>query len=279
MPDSIAVVGGGTMGVGIAYVFAMSGAQTWIVEPDERRTEALTRELAAAAHEGVRRGRLTEDAVEPLLGRITCTDSVEAVPVGLAAIIESVPERLDLKRAVLRSCEARRPRLLASNTSSLSINALAESLDDPSTFLGMHFFNPVWSLPLVEIVRGDATAQAALAEAVRLTESLGKQVAVVRDAPGFATSRLDLIAALEAMRMVEDGVAEPADIDRAVTLAYRHPVGPLWLSDLVGLDVRLDIARQLERSLGPRFEPPQILIDMVAAGQLGKKSGQGFYTW
>ena len=267
------------MGVGIAYVFAMSTARTWIVEPNRQRAGQLTKELQAAAAEGHRRGRLQADEVGPLLQRITCVATVEETPTGLDAIIESVPERLELKRRVLHACEAMQPRLLASNTSSLSINELASTLAEPSKFLGMHFFNPVWSLQLVEIVRGDTTSEDSLRAAIQLSERLGKQVVVVRDAPGFATSRLDLAGALEAMRMLEEGVAKAEDIDRAVTLAYRHPVGPLWLSDLVGLDVRLDISRQLAIALGPRFQPPQILIDKVAAGHLGKKSGQGFYTW
>jgi 3-hydroxybutyryl-CoA dehydrogenase len=279
MSDDAAVIGGGTMGVGIAYVLAQAGRTTWVVEPSAARTDALQHELAAAAADGERRGRLTGDERLALLQRVRCVESISALPNGLEVIIESVPERLDVKRSVLGQCEERGPRLLASNTSSLSIDELADGLDRPSEFVGMHFFNPVWSLPLVEVVRGAATSGEALAHAVALSESIGKKVAVVNDSPGFATSRLDLIAGLEAMRMVQDGVAAAADIDRAITLAYRHPVGPLWLSDLVGLDVRLDIARQLASALGPRFEPPQILVDKVAAGELGKKTGQGFYSW
>ena len=279
MTGDAAVIGGGTMGIGIAYVFAQSGNPTWIVEPSRDRVAALLVELDAAACDGERRGRLTAVSREALLARIRCVSAVADLPPDLAVIIESVPERLDLKRSVLHECEQLRPGLLASNTSSLSIDDLAAGLADPVNFLGMHFFNPVWSLPLVELVRGKVTSDAALARAVELSEGIGKKVAVVNDSPGFATSRLDLVAGLEAMRMLQDGVASAEDIDRAVTLAYRHPVGPLWLSDLVGLDVRLDIARQLATSLGPRFEPPQILIDKVAAGELGKKSGQGFYSW
>jgi 3-hydroxybutyryl-CoA dehydrogenase len=149
----------------------------------------------------------------------------------------------------------------------------------PERFVGMHFFNPVWSLPLVEIIRGGATTDAALADAQRHVASIGKQSIVVADIAGFATSRLDLIASLEAMRMLEDGVASAVDIDRAAELAYRHPVGPLRLSDIVGLDVRLDIARQLESVYGERYRPPQILIDLVSAGHLGRKTGHGFHDW
>jgi len=194
-------------------------------------------------------------------------------------VIETVPEQLELKREVLRAAEALEPAILASNTSSLSIDELAIGLAQPDRFIGMHFFNPVWSFSLVELVRGSATDDASMSAALEVVESIGKQAAVVKDSPGFATSRLDLIAALEAIRMVEQGVGSPEDIDRAIQLAYRHPVGPLKLSDIVGLDVRLDIARRLSESLGERFSPPQLLIDMVKQGTLGEKTGQGFYSW
>ncbi|MDN5750796.1 MAG: 3-hydroxyacyl-CoA dehydrogenase family protein, partial [Pseudonocardia sp.] len=171
------------------------------------------------------------------------------------------------------------PRLLASNTSALSIGALAAGLGRPDAFLGMHFFNPVWSLPLVEIVRGEATSDAAVDEARRLSAAIGKEPIVVRDVPGFATSRLDNIAAFEAMRMLEEGVADAADIDRAAVLGYGHPIGPLRLSDVVGLDVRLDIARHLSGVYGERYAPPAILETLVARGDLGRKTGRGFFDW
>jgi 3-hydroxybutyryl-CoA dehydrogenase len=143
----------------------------------------------------------------------------------------------------------------------------------------MHFFNPVWSLAMVELIRGDATSDKTLSDAKNHATSIGKTSITVRDVPGFATSRLDLIASLEAMRMLEDGVASAEDIDNAMLIAYRHPMGPLRLSDIVGLDVRLDIARQLSVTLGDRYAPPKILEDMVARGELGRKSGKGFFNW
>jgi 3-hydroxybutyryl-CoA dehydrogenase len=161
----------------------------------------------------------------------------------------------------------------------MSINELAKCVKDASRFLGMHFFNPVWSLAMVELIRGDSTSEATLSDAKKYSESIGKTSITVRDVPGFATSRLDLIASLEAMRMLQDGVASAEDIDNAMLIAYRHPMGPLRLSDIVGLDVRLDIARQLSTTLGERYAPPQILIDMVARGELGRKSGKGFFDW
>jgi 3-hydroxybutyryl-CoA dehydrogenase len=171
------------------------------------------------------------------------------------------------------------PRVIATNTSALSIDELARSVRDPARFLGMHFFNPVWSLPMVELVRGEQTSAETLALARGFAEATGKTTITVRDVPGFATSRLDLIASLEAMRMLQDGVASAEDIDRAMVVAYRHPMGPLRLSDIVGLDVRLDIARHLGQALGERYAPPRILEEKVARGELGQKSGKGFFDW
>lgn len=279
MNSTAAVIGAGTMGVGIAYVFATSGYATTVVEPDAVRVRTVKQLLADAARDGVRRGKLDEDRAAQALEAVTYVERVEDVPLGADIIVETVPERLDLKVAVLKAAEAREPGILSTNTSALSVDQLAGRLARPERFLGTHFFNPVWSIQLVELVVGLETSDECLGAAQALVESLGKQSATVRDSPGFATSRLDLVASLEAMRMLEEGVADAADIDRAMVLAYRHPVGPLYLSDIVGLDVRLDISESLGASLGPRFEPPQILRDLVARGHLGQKSGQGFYPW
>ena len=278
-PTAIAVIGGGTMGVGIAYVAALAGRAVAVVEPDASRAEVMRGTIDEAVTSAIARGKLDQASGDALAGRITRVAAVADLAEGLGLIVESIPERLDLKLDVLARCAARRPRLLASNTSALSIDRLSHAVRDPTTFLGMHFFNPVWSIKLVELVRGTATSEFAVTEARAFVTALGKESLTVRDVPGFATSRLDLIASLEAMRMLESGVASAADIDRAAVLAYRHPVGPLRLSDIVGLDVRLDIARTLEAAHGDRFAPPQILIDMVAAGKLGAKSGHGFFAW
>lgn len=276
---AVGVIGGGTMGLGIAYVHAAAGWATFVAEPDDARAETMMATLGQTARDGVRRGKLDADAARNLLGRIQRVRSVQELPRGLHLAVESVPERLALKQAVLRDLDRREPGLIATNTSSMSIDVLAQSVSDPSRFIGMHFFNPVWSLQLVELIRGKRTGDSAIDRARCYAQSLGKQTIVVRDVPGFATSRLDVIAALEAMRMVQDGVASPEDIDLAATLAYRHPMGPLRLSDVVGLDVRLDIARQLCRELGERYAPPRILEEMVARGDLGRKSGKGFFDW
>jgi 3-hydroxybutyryl-CoA dehydrogenase len=235
--------------------------------------------LVQTAQAGLIRGKLNEHRVTHITTGVQRLRSINELPVGLDLVIETVPERLPLKREVLGQIDARLPSIIASNTSALSIDELAHCVKDPGSFLGMHFFNPVWSLAMVELIRGKATSEATLAEARKFADSIGKTSITVKDVPGFATSRLDLIASLEAMRMLQDGVASAEDIDNAMLIAYRHPMGPLRLSDVVGLDVRLDIAMQLSRTLGDRYAPPQMLIDMVARGELGRKSGKGFFDW
>jgi 3-hydroxybutyryl-CoA dehydrogenase len=276
---AVGVIGAGTMGVGIAYVFAAAGADVTLVEPDGERAVTAVRTATAQAAKAVERGKLDAAAAEALPQRLTSVPDIAELAEGLDLVVESVPERLDLKQHVLAAAERRAPRLLASNTSGLPISELGAGLDRPADFLGLHFFNPVWAMPLVEIVHAPATAPAQIDAARAAARLIGKETIVVRDAPGFATSRLGVALGLEAIRMLQDGVAAAADIDRAMELGYRHPMGPLRLTDLVGLDVRLDIARNLARTYGDRFAPPQLLVDKVAAGELGRKSGRGFYDW
>jgi len=276
---SMAVVGGGTMGVGIVYVFAAAGWNVWVVEPNDASANTLQKTLEETAVAGLKRGKLNESNVAHITTGVQRLRSADELPVGLDLVVETVPERMDIKRVVLGQIDARLPSIIATNTSAMSINELAKCVKDPSSFLGMHFFNPVWSLAMVELIRGDATSASTLAMAQSYSDSIGKTSITVRDVPGFATSRLDLIASLEAMRMLQDGVASAEDIDKAMLIAYRHPMGPLRLSDIVGLDVRLDIARQLSATLGDRYAPPKILEEMVARGDLGRKSGKGFFDW
>ncbi|WP_328651484.1 3-hydroxyacyl-CoA dehydrogenase family protein [Micromonospora sp. NBC_00330] len=279
MSDRFVVVGAGTMGLGIAYVAAGAGHAVELVEVDPERGAAALNRLADLWERAVQRGKLSADEAATNRQRVTLRPTLAAVAPAPEVIVEAVPERLDLKRAVLRDAATLRPALLGSNTSSIAIGALAAELDAPERFLGLHFFNPVWAMALLEIVVGPATAEETTTAAVALAGRLGKDPVVVRDMPGFATSRLGVTLGLEAIRMVADEVASPADIDKAMVLGYRHPIGPLELTDLVGLDVRLDIARTLQAAYGDRFAPPPLLVEMVAEGRLGKKSGQGFYRW
>jgi 3-hydroxybutyryl-CoA dehydrogenase len=279
MSDRFVVVGAGTMGLGIAYVAAGAGHAVELVEVDPERGAAALNRLAELWERAVQRGKLSADEAATNRQRVTLRPTLAEVAPAPQVIVEAVPERLEEKRAVLRDAATLRPALLGSNTSSIAIGALAAELDAPERFLGLHFFNPVWAMALLEIVVGPATAEETTTAAVALAGRLGKDPVVVRDMPGFATSRLGVTLGLEAIRMVADEVASPADIDKAMVLGYRHPIGPLELTDLVGLDVRLDIARTLQAAYGDRFAPPPLLVEMVAAGRLGKKSGQGFYRW
>jgi 3-hydroxybutyryl-CoA dehydrogenase len=275
LPERVAVIGGGRMGAGIAHAFLMAGAEVVVVERDASAAAEARDRILAAVEGSVRRGAATPDPE-----RLLVTVTWEALS-GAGLAIEAVPELVGLKREALRRAEDLLPvdAVLATNTSSLSIDALAEGLRRPGAFLGMHFFNPVPASTLVELVTGTATAPSAAEAAERWVGAIGKTAITVRDSPGFASSRLGVLLGLEAIRMVEEGVAAPEDIDTAMTLGYKHPVGPLRLTDIVGLDVRLDIAEYLARELGPRFEPPELLRRMVAEGMLGQKSGRGFYDW
>jgi 3-hydroxybutyryl-CoA dehydrogenase len=268
----IVIVGGGTMGSGIAYAAAVAGCVVEVVEPLPEPTVARLDRLWAV---GAERGAVPAGTSCPIVVHKALAD----VEPHADLIVEAVPERAELKRAVLAEAEGLAPRLLASNTSSIPIGELAAALADPRALLGLHFFNPVWTMELVEVVVGAATRLSSLDLALEFVARLGKRAVVVRDAPGFATSRLGVALGLEAIRMLEDGVAAAADIDTAMVLGYRHPIGPLELTDVVGLDVRLDIARTLQAAYGDRFAPPQLLIDKVAAGHLGRKSAKGFYDW
>jgi 3-hydroxybutyryl-CoA dehydrogenase len=267
------------MGFGITYAFATAGYATIVVEPDAARAGGIRGELARRTQTGVTRGHLDPARAATAGELLSITGATEDLPRGLDVVIESVPERASAKAEVLAAAERRAPGLLASNTSALSIDELATGLARPEAFLGMHFFNPVWSIPLVEIVRGRASSEQAMAAARELVAGIGKEPIEVRDSPGFITSRLDNATAFEAMRMAGAGIAGAADIDRAAVLAYGHPIGPLHLSDVVGLDVRLDIARHLRTELGERFAPPEILEAKVRRGELGRKTGRGFFDW
>ena len=273
----IAVIGGGTMGIGIAHRFSANGASVELVDIDLQSAQAAIDRVGATLDDAQSRGKIADAGAAK--SRIGPVASISDVTEGLDIIVEAVVENAGLKKQILMEAESRGPHVLATNTSSISINTLADGLVDPTRFVGMHFFNPVWAMHLVEVIRGEATSEATLAAVHDAVEFLGMEQALINDAPGFATSRLGVLVGLEAVRMVEQGVASPQDIDRAMTLGYRHPMGPLMLGDLVGLDVRLGIAEHLATVYGERFEPPELLRVMVAEGKLGKKSGMGFYDW
>ena len=277
----ISIIGAGTMGRGIAEVAACAGFDVTLFDADGAALARAKVTLETALSKAVEKNRLTPTDKEAALKRVQFASELSAAVKGAALIIEAVPEDLALKRALFEKIAALAApdALLASNTSSLSISELAAALP-AERFIGMHFFNPPSANKLLEIVRGKNTSEATLAKAREYGDKLGRDVIVVNDSPGFASSRLGVVLALEAMRMVEQGVASAADIDRAMESGYRHAMGPLRTTDLVGLDVRLAIAEALHAKLGSaQYEPPALLKQMVAAGKLGKKSGQGFYPW
>lgn len=269
------------MGHGIAQVAARMGAEVRLYDAVPGAARAGVERVAKNLAKGVELGKVSPAERDATLARISTRDDLAAACSGADCVIEAVPERIELKREIFAVVDGAAPAhaLLATNTSSLPIARIAEAVRDGSRLVGMHFFNPVHVMKLVEVVRHAGSSDAAVALAVALAEKMGKTPITVKDSPGFASSRLGLVLGLEAIRMVEQGVASAADIDTAMKLGYGHPMGPLELTDLVGLDVRLGIAEYLAGALGPSFEPPQLLRDKVARGELGKKSGVGFYRW
>ncbi|SDG87040.1 3-hydroxyacyl-CoA dehydrogenase family protein [Klenkia brasiliensis] len=280
MPRTVGVVGGGRMGGGIAQVLLGTGASVHVVEAGGSAAQAAHDRIVAGLEEAARRGKLS-GSVEDAAARLTMVDTPAELPADCELVVEAVPEVPALKVEVLTAAErAIGPgAVLATNTSSLSVTELAAALQRPQRFVGMHFFNPVPASKLVEVVRAADTAEDVVATALGWAEALGKTGIVVRDSPGFASSRLGVLLGLEAIRMLEEGVADAEAIDTAMELGYRHPMGPLRSSDLVGLDVRLAIADYLAGELGDRFAPPQLLRDKVAAGDLGRKTGRGFHDY
>jgi len=279
---NVTIIGAGTMGHGIAQTAASAGLDVTLHDSSDAALAAGLKAIEAGLRRAVEKGKIASEEAESILGRISSQPDFPAAVSTADLVIEAVPEVLVLKMEVFRVLDRFAPdgAILASNTSSLPIGKLAETTSRPGDVLGMHFFNPVPLMPLLEIVRTPVTREAVVQSAVEIGRRMGKDPIVVRDSPGFATSRLGVLLGVEAMRMLEEGVASAEDIDKAMTLGYRHPMGPLRLTDLVGLDVRLAIAEHLHRELGSEaFRPPEILRRMVAQGKLGKKSGEGFYRW
>jgi 3-hydroxybutyryl-CoA dehydrogenase len=277
----VCVLGAGTMGQGIAQVSAMAGHQVRLRDVEMKLVEEGIDAIEATLTGGVERDKVTLAEREATLDHIEATTDLESAAENADLVIEAVPEDLDLKQDVLDEASryTHSDAILASNTSSLSVTGIASGISDPERVIGLHFFNPVHLMELVEIVLGERTAEPTLSAAREFVDDIGKTSVEIADTPGFASSRLGIALGLEAMRMVEGGVAGPRDIDRVMELGYNYPMGPIELGDIVGLDVRLDIATYLREELGERFRPPQILKRKVRAGKLGKKSGEGFYEW
>jgi 3-hydroxybutyryl-CoA dehydrogenase len=279
--ETVAVIGAGTMGHGIAQVAAGAGYRVILRDIDRETLARGIQSIERNLNKGVHLGKLTEADSDRILQHIRGTTRLEDLSAA-DLIIEAVPERLELKQEILREVEtlATKPFVFATNTSSLSINEISRASGHPESIVGMHFFNPVHIMRLVEIVVGPATSDETREMVLKVSRAMRKEPIVVRDVPGFASSRLGVALGLEAMRMLEQGVASAKDIDTAMELGYNHPLGPLKLTDFVGLDIRLNIAEYLHKELGSEtFNPPEILRRMVSEGKLGKKTGEGFYQW
>jgi 3-hydroxybutyryl-CoA dehydrogenase len=274
----VAVIGGGRMGSGIAHAYLLAGNEVFLVEANSDASIAARDRIKKLIQSSIDRG--AEVLLSEVSQRLTFLTSIEDLP-SCRIAIEAVPEIPALKNDVLSRLDSvlSKDAIIASNTSSISINELAKSLKFPERFVGMHFFNPVPASNLVEIVFGTKTKNSTTEIARESVVGINKTPIIVGDSPGFATSRLGLVIGLEAIRMVEEGVASAEDIDKGMVLGYKYPIGPLKLTDMVGLDVRLAIAEYLHSQLGERFEPPALLRKMVAEGKLGQKSGEGFYKW
>jgi 3-hydroxybutyryl-CoA dehydrogenase len=278
----VAVIGAGTMGHGIAYSAALAGCRVTVHDSQPDALADARRRVESLAAAGLQRGKLTEKDRAGVHERIRYVANLDDAVMDADIVIEAIVERLNTKQLLFAAIERQAPRqaLLATNTSSLAVGQIAAAVREPARLIGMHFFNPVHVMRLVEVVRHGRTPPETVERAIAFARRLGKEPIVVVDSPGFASSRLGVVLGLEAMRMLEQGVASAEDIDKAMELGYNHPMGPLKLTDLVGLDVRLAIAEYLFQQLRmPHYAPPQILKDKVARGELGQKTGQGFYPW
>ncbi len=277
--ESACVIGAGTMGAGIAQVFAQAGWQVVLYDIDDA---ALARGMSRVKEnlEGaVARGKLDAKGRDETLARIDRSTNLSAAAESVAVVVEAVFEDLKVKKELFAKLDSSGAELLATNTSSLPVTEIAQATKRPERVVGLHFFNPPHLQKLVEVVKGERTSDASVKRALEVVGQLQREAVLVRDSPGFATTRLGLCIGLEAIRMVETGVATADAIDTAMELGYGHPMGPLKTGDLVGLDVRLAIAEHLCHELGDAFRPPALLRRMVRAGKLGKKSGEGFYRW
>lgn len=280
--ERVAVLGAGTMGHGIAQVAALSGLHTYLYDVSADALQRGRAQIERNLQKGVEKGKVSAEEKAQALSRLELSTVIAEAVETVGLVIEAAPERLGLKKEIFANVSDLAPpeAILGTNTSSLSVTEIAAAAADPSRVVGMHFFNPPYILKLLELVRAEQTSAETLETAKAVGQRMNRELVVVSDSPGFATSRLGLVLGLEAIRMVQEGVASAEDIDRAMELGYRHPMGPLKLTDLVGLDVRLAIAEYLHSELGgEQFRPPPLLRRMVRAGKLGKKSGQGFYRW
>lgn len=280
--ENVSIFGAGTMGHGIAQVCATAGMTVTLYDIDQARVDAGLGRIRKNLAKAIELGKATEAQRDATLANLSGTTSLAAAAAEADILIEAVPEKLSIKHALFSELDkhAQPGTIFATNTSSISIAKISECVSDPSRVIGTHFFNPVFIMKLLEIIHHPGTGNDVIGAVQALGARIGKECILVRDVPGFATSRLGVALGMEAIRMLESGVASAADIDKAMVLGYRHPVGPLKLTDMVGLDVRMHIGEYLAEVLNnPAFKPPELMKRLVREGKLGKKSGEGFYRW
>lgn len=280
--ENVAIFGAGTMGHGIAQICAAAGMTVTLYDIDQARVDAGLSRIGKNLAKGIKLGKVTEAQRDATLANLSVTTDLAAAAAGVDILIEAVPEKLSIKHDLFSKLDqhAEPGTIFATNTSSISIAKIAECVSDPSRVIGTHFFNPVFIMKLLEIIHHPGTGNDVIGAVQAMGERIGKECILVRDVPGFATSRLGVALGMEAIRMLESGVASAEDIDKAMVLGYRHPVGPLKLTDMVGLDVRMNIGEYLAEVLNnPAFKPPELMKRLVREGKLGKKSGEGFYRW
>ncbi|MDP6957983.1 MAG: 3-hydroxyacyl-CoA dehydrogenase NAD-binding domain-containing protein [Planctomycetota bacterium] len=277
----VAVIGSGTMGRGIAHVAALAGYETHMFDIADDVLAKARKAIEKNLQKGVDRGKVTAEAMASALGNLQVGTDLAAAAKGSDFIIEAVPEKLDLKREIFASLEANAPdhAVLATNTSTIPITQIADGVKQPERVIGMHFFNPVHIMKLIEIIKGSKTSDETVARTEEVSRAMGKETVLVNESPGFVTSRMNALIGNEAFRMLEEGVASPGDIDKALKLGLNHPMGPFELVDLVGLDARLNNLRSLHAELGDLYKPSPLLEKMVSEGRLGKKSGKGVYEY
>jgi len=279
---TVAVIGSGTMGSGIAQVCAQTGWETRLYDAFPESLEKGMNSIDEFWKGGISRGKNTEEEVKNWSEKLRPCENLEEALSGVDLVIEAVPEKIDLKRTIFLKIEELAPEnaILATNTSGLRISEIASVVKNPERVVGMHFFNPVPIMKLLEVIKHDLSSDDTIDEVIEIGREMGKTTIVVGDIPGFATSRLGVVLGNEAIRMLAEGVASASDIDTAMKLGYKHPMGPLELSDLVGLDVRRDILKNLAESFDdPSYLPHSLLDRLVESGELGKKTGRGIYNW